>query len=153
MWNQISVRNKVVELQEALAAHLRKPHNATMLSDVRSVASPTSLLLTQTSPPVEKAVSAYTKVLAGAVQGKNDVVGYAFAVNGEWKSADLYASPKLFASMWPKLLKSSVVEALQVGRQANTAPADTRRAMAFLSTTGMGHETNIRVDQRTLGAS
>ena len=104
------------------------------------LASPTSLLLTQTSPPVEKAVSAYTKVLAGAVQGKNDVVGYAFAVNGEWKSADLYASPELFASMWQKLLKSSIVEALQVGRQANTAPADKRRAMALLSTTGTGHE-------------
>jgi hypothetical protein len=127
----------------------RKQDNAAGLSGVRSAASPTSLLLTQTSPPVEEAVSAYTKVLAGAVQGKNDVVGYAFAVNGEWKGADLYASPELFASMWPKLLKSSVVEALQVGRQANTEPADTRRAMAFLRTTGTGHETNIRVDQRT----
>ena len=65
-----------------------KPHNATRLSDIRSVASPTSLLLTQTSPPVKKAVSAYTKVLVGALQGNNDAVAYAFAVNGEWKSAD-----------------------------------------------------------------
>jgi hypothetical protein len=149
MWNQMSVWNKVVELQEALPSHLRQPHNATGFSGARSVASPTSLLLTQTSPPVEKAVSAYTTVLAGAVQGKNDVVGYAFAINGEWKSADLYAAPELFASMWQKLLKSSIVEALQVDRQANTAPAGTRRAMAFLRATGTGHETNIRVDRRT----
>ena len=77
------------------------------------------------------------------------MVGYAFAVNGEWKSADLYASPALFASMWPKLLKSSVVEALQVGRQVNTAPADTRRAMAFLRAIGAGHETTTPVGQRT----
>jgi hypothetical protein len=149
MWNQMSVWNKVAQLQEALASHLRQQPNATGLGTVQPPASSASLLLTQTSPPVEKAVSAYTKVLAGAVQGKKDVVGYAFAVNGEWKSADLYASPELFASMWPKLLKSSVVEALQVGRQANTAPADTRRAMAFLHATGNGHEENIRVDRRT----
>jgi hypothetical protein len=86
MSNQMSVWNKVVELQEALASHLRKlkpalqtrePHNATGLGDVRSAASTTtSLLLTQTSPPVEKAVSAYTKVLAGAVQGHNDGTGH-----------------------------------------------------------------------------
>ena len=149
MSNQMSVWNKVVKLQDSLASHLRQQQNATGLGVAPPLASPTSLLLTQTSPPVEKAVSAYTKVLAGAVQGKTDVVGYAFAVNGEWKSADLYASPELFASMWPKLLKSSVVEALQVGRQANTAPADTRRAMAFLRATGSGHETTIRVGQRT----
>ena len=74
MSNQMSVWNKVVELQEALASHLGKPHNATGLGNVRSVASPTGPVLTQTSPPVERAVSAYTKVLAGAVQGKNDVV-------------------------------------------------------------------------------
>jgi hypothetical protein len=148
MWNQMSVWSKVVELQAALASHLRKQDNATGLSGVRSVASPTSLMLTQTSPPVEEAVSAYTKVLAGAVQGKDDVVGYAFAVNGEWKGADLYASPELFASMWPKLLKSSVVEALQLGRQENAVPADTRRGMAFLTATGTGHETTTSVDRR-----
>lgn len=54
----------------------------------------------------------------------------------KWKSADLYASPEPFASMWQKPLKSSIVEALRVGRQANTGPADISRAMAFLSTTG-----------------
>ena len=37
MSNQMSVWNKVVELQEALASYLRKPHNATRLGDVRSV--------------------------------------------------------------------------------------------------------------------
>ena len=41
MSNQMSVWNKFVDLQEALASHLRKPHNATGLGDVRSVASPT----------------------------------------------------------------------------------------------------------------
>jgi len=149
MSNQTSVWNKVVKLQDSLASRVRQQQNATGLGAAPPLASPTSLLLTQTSPPVEKAVSAYTKVLAGAVQGKTDVVGYVFAVNGAWKSADLYASPELFASMWPKLLKSSVVEALQVGRQANTAPADTRRAMAFLRAIGAGHETTTRVGQRT----
>ena len=47
------------------------------------------------------------------------------------------------------MLKSSVVEALQVGRQGNTAAAGTRRAMAFLRAIGAGHETTTRVGQRT----
>ena len=119
MSNQMSVWNKFVDLQEALASHLRKPHNATGLGDVRSVASPTSLLLTQTSPPVEKAVSAYTKVLAGAVQGKNDVV----MASGRARISTPRRNSLL--PMWQKLLKSSIVEALRVGRQANTVPADT----------------------------
>jgi hypothetical protein len=70
MQNQTSVWSKVGELQDALASHLRKQANVTGLSGVRSAASPTSLPLRQTSPPVEKAVSAYTKKLAGVVQGK-----------------------------------------------------------------------------------
>jgi hypothetical protein len=69
----MSVWNKVVKQQDALASHLRRLQNATGLGAVQLPAA--SPLLTQTSPPVEKAVSAYTKVLAGAVQGRNDVVG------------------------------------------------------------------------------
>jgi hypothetical protein len=39
-------------------------------------------------------------------------VGYAFAINGKVNSADVYASRELFAKLWPKLLRSSAVEAM-----------------------------------------
>src|SRR5438445_3597845 len=39
------------------------------------------------------------------------VVGYAFAVNGQLKGAELYASHGLFRKQWPKLLHANAVEA------------------------------------------
>ncbi|SRR5260221_12113624 len=60
MWSQLSVWNKVTALQEALASSLRKQRGAG-LAAVRAPASPTSLVLTQTSPTVEEAAGAYMK--------------------------------------------------------------------------------------------
>ena len=149
MGSQITVWKKVAELQEALASHLRNQKSATGLAEVRAVASPTSLLLTQTSPPVEEAVSAYTKTLAGVARGSTEVVGYAFVVNGDVKGADLYASPELFSSMWSKLLKSSVVEALRLGHQGNYSPGNAAGIVAFLRGTNSNQGTTTAVDGRT----
>ncbi|MHC4507160.1 MAG: ARPP-1 family domain-containing protein, partial [Planctomycetota bacterium] len=74
--------------------------------------SPTSLQLTLESKKVKEAAEKYTKALAGVVEGRDDVVGFAFAINGEANSADLYASRALFRKLWPKLLKAAAVEAV-----------------------------------------
>ena len=54
------------------------------------------------------------------------MIGYAFAINGQVNSADVYASHALFAKLWPKLLKATATEALaelnQVA-QAEPSPA------------------------------
>lgn len=147
MWNQMSVWGTVSAIQEALASHLQKQKGAGVAA-VRAPASPTSLMLTQTSPPVEEAVGAYTKVLAGAVEGRAGVIGYAFAVNGEVKSADVYSSAALFSAMWPKLLKSSAVEALRMREQGKTAPVKASQVEAFLREASSGKETTIDVDRR-----
>ncbi|HEY9785821.1 MAG TPA: DUF6569 family protein [Candidatus Obscuribacterales bacterium] len=61
------------------------------------------------------------------VAGKRDVIGYAFAINGKINSADVYASNALFTKLWPKLLKSTAVEAVGEKRSEKTfdAPAVT----------------------------
>ena len=146
-WNQMSVWGTVSAIQEALASRLRKQKGAGVAS-VRALASPSSLVLTQTSPPVEEAVGAYTEVLAGVIDGKTSVVGYAFAVNGEVKSADVYASEALFSAMWPKLLKSSAVEAVRLREQGKTAPVKASQVEAFLREADRGKETTIDVDRR-----
>src|SRR5260370_40127881 len=69
MWSQMSVWNKVTALQEALATGLRKQRGAGLASS-RAPASPTSLVLTQTSPAVEEAAGAYMKQLASTPVGK-----------------------------------------------------------------------------------
>jgi len=148
MWSQMSVWEKVSGLQEALASRLHRPGAAGSAS-VRVAASPTSLMLTQTSPPVEDAIGVYTEALVEAVRGATDVIGYAFAVNGEMKSADVYSSPDLFLSMWPKLLKSSAVEAVRVREQAKTPSVEISQVKAFLREAGGGKETTRDVDGRT----
>jgi hypothetical protein len=147
MWSQMSVWNKVTEIQDALASGLRKQRGAGLAS-VRAPASPTSLVLTQTSPAVEEAAGAYMKALAGAPVGKARAVGYAFAVNGEVKSADIYASPELFSAMWPKLLKSSAVEALRLREKGTKVPPQGSQVEAFLREADGGKETTRDVDRR-----
>ncbi len=148
MWAQASVWQGVSAIQDALASKA-PTQNGTGLAPVRSFASPTSLMLTQTSPPVEEAVSAYIKALACSVVGTSGVVGYAFAVNGEMKGAGVYASTELFSLMWPKLLKSSAIEAVrlrEMGRAGSAVPAG--RVEAFLREASGGKETLTAVDGR-----
>jgi hypothetical protein len=82
------------------------------LIDSLPAASPTSLQLTLENKKLAKAVEGYLKKLAPVLEGKNDVIGCAVAVNGAVESADVYASHDLFLKVWPTLLKGSAVEAL-----------------------------------------
>jgi hypothetical protein len=148
MWSQASVWQGVSALQEALASHL-KTTDGTGLGAVRSPASPSSLMLTQTSPSVEEAVGAYVKALAGNVSETTGVVGYAFAVNGEVKGADVYVSAELFSAMWPKLLKSSAIEAVRLREKGKTvAPVSLARGEAFLRDASGSKETLTAVGGR-----
>src|SRR5439155_16684382 len=62
--------------------------------------STTSMQLTLESQDVAKATGAYVETLAKIVDGKPDVIGYAYAINGRVNSADVYASHDLFQKMW-----------------------------------------------------
>lgn len=91
---------------------------------VNAPASVSSFQLSLESKPVEERIAAYLKALEPVVQGQDDVIGYAFAINGKVNSADIYASHALFAKLWPKLIKSSAVEAvaeLQKGKPSAEA--------------------------------
>ena len=79
---------------------------------VRAPASPTSFQLALESKGVQTSADSYIKSLSGIVEGKNDVIGYVFAINGKINSADIYASSTLFKKLWPKLLQASAIEAV-----------------------------------------
>ena len=79
---------------------------------VNSSISRSSLELTVENAKVKETTGAYIEDLEGILKGKSDVIGYAFAINGQVNSADVYASRELFAKLWPKLLKASAVEAI-----------------------------------------
>ena len=79
---------------------------------VNDSASPSSLQLALENKEVQKTADDYIKGLSHIVDGKTDVIGYVFAINGKVNSADVYASSTLFKKLWPKLLKASAIEAV-----------------------------------------
>jgi len=66
---------------------------------------------------VTTSADSYIKALSGIADGKTDVIGYVFAINGKINSADIYASNVLFKKLWPKLLQASAIEAVAEVRQ------------------------------------
>ena len=95
--------------------------------EVRAAQSESSFQLSIESKPVTDHIDAYLKELEPIIAGKDDVIGYAFAINGKVNSADIYANHALFVKLWPKLIKSSAVEALadlQKDKPTATAKAD-----------------------------
>jgi hypothetical protein len=110
--NQSAVWSEVAKLQEKLAVAAEKP--------VTGELSHTSLQLTLENEAVEAGVASYLEALAEQPAGHDDVVGFAFAVNGQVVSADLYGAAKLAGERWPKLLRAAAVEAF-AGRSATAA--------------------------------
>jgi hypothetical protein len=113
-------------------------------------ASESSLQLTLESPQVQESVKPTVEKLLPVVDGKRDVIGFAYAINGQVNSAEVYASHALFARLWPKLLRASAVEALAERKEGETAPAvsaesvrdflaDAERGKAYLQ--GVGKRT------------
>jgi hypothetical protein len=70
-----------------------------------------SLELALEDKNVKKLIDQQMNELQPIANGKDDVIGYAVAINGKLKGVDLYASHDLFAKVWAKQLKSAVVEA------------------------------------------
>ena len=95
--------------------------------------SPSSFQLTLENKTVQQTADDYLKALSGIVDGKPDVIGYVFAINGKVNSADVYASSALFKKLWPKLLKASAIEAVaDLRRDQKFAPPSTEDVRGLL---------------------
>jgi len=120
--NQGAVWSSVAEQQDRLNDSLRKITGKNNLN-VRSSNSASSLQLTLENKDLGKTVEEYRKVFDQVVARQKNVVGFAFAINGEINSADVYRDPALFQSLWPKLLKSAIVEAIgEYDKKKHLAP-------------------------------
>ena len=115
--DQGEVWQNVQKVQEKLAANLK--------GEVRGTQSASSLQLTLENERVRRGVEGYVRALAPLLETRPDAVGYAFAINGTLNSAELYASPALFRSLWPKLVRANAVEAVAERRDGapHTPPA------------------------------
>ncbi len=105
-------------------------------SDVRSPVSQSSLELTLEGKAVQTAAKDYTDALAKVIDGKDDVLGFAVAVNGKITSADVYSCHTLFKKLWNKLLNASAVEAIAEYKDGQKHdPIGTDKVTAFLADT------------------
>jgi hypothetical protein len=113
--DQREVWDQVARAQASLASSMNGPAQA--------AASPTSLAMTMEAPAVRRSIDGYIQELTGVVNHQNDVIGYAFLINGQMNSADIYGSHDLFAGLWRKLLRASAVEAVSQFQPGKRLPA------------------------------
>lgn len=105
--DQSSVWSGVAEQQEKLnnKASELKGDNV----DVRSGDSESSLQLTLENKDINELIALYKSKLN---RPPNKAIGFAYAINGEVYSIDIYNSKHLFNSYLDKLLESAIVEAI-----------------------------------------
>lgn len=102
--------------------------------EVQNKQSPTSLQLTLEDKELLGAVEKYVKALTKSLEGKDDVIGLAVAINGKVEGADVYGSAALFRKLWPKLLNASAIDALaELQKDKKFAPASADTVKAFLT--------------------
>src|SRR5215510_5813060 len=113
---------------------------------VASSESSSSLQLTLENKNLKQAVDEYVKKLSPIIEGKNDVIGYVFAINGQINSADVYSSHAFFKKLWPKLIESSGAEAVgefEKGKTYDQVKADMVKAFLMDAESGKGDEKEV----------
>lgn len=109
--------------------------SANVGGQVKSAKSESSLQLSLEDKKVAASIEEYIKKLSSAIDGKSDVIGYAFAINGKLNSADVYVSNALFKKLWAKMLKASATEAVaELNKKAPTAAAPKPSAVSTFMT-------------------
>jgi hypothetical protein len=128
---QGEVWREVGKTQQRLAMNAGGP--------VVSHTSPSSLQLSLENKQLNEKLTAYEKALAGAVEGKPDVIGIALCVNGKVAGAEVYGSAALLRKLWPKLLKSAATEALaELDEKKKFEPATAKAVESFLADAAAG---------------
>ena len=130
--SQQGVWAKVTEAQEKLSKNLD--------GAVASASSRSSLQLSLENTRVTTTADEYVRKLSGLIDGRSDVIGYAFAVNGKINSADVYVSNALFKKLWPRMLKAAAIEAIAENgeRSAVARPAKPAEVEAFMADADRG---------------
>jgi hypothetical protein len=140
--NQGEVWKNVAKQQRDLSMKLK--------TDVRAATSQTSLQLALENKKLVEAVETYVKKLQPAFAKQKDVIGYAVVINGKPHSADVYANNDLFRRLWPKLVRSSAIEAVAERQDKKFAPATSAAVLAFFAEVEKGKTSEKKVAARQL---
>jgi len=138
--DQREVWDKVAENQSRLSAVLG--------ASAPAAVSPSSYQLTLENKVLKDMSGEYQKSLERIIEGKPDVIGFVFAINGKINSAEMYASNDLFKRLWPKLIKAAAVEATSE-RGKSAQPAVTTAAVkGFVERTEAAQGTERTLSKR-----
>jgi hypothetical protein len=81
--------------------------------EVRNAVSPTSLQLTLENRKIKRNVTGYVNILQPAFDGKDNVLGFAFFVNGKISTVETFGNAALFKKLQKKLLEAAAFEAFE----------------------------------------
>jgi hypothetical protein len=132
---QAEIWADVAEVQRKLGANLA--------TSVRSHISGSSLQLSLENQKLAEEREKLAGQLLAHGTARDDIVGYAFAINGRINSVEVYPSNGLFRKMWPKLLQATTTEAIaeQDDPAATSAVPASDKVKAFIAeTAGAGAE-------------
>ena len=119
--NQSDVWAGVAEQQIQLNSNVGRLAGKSV--DVRSPSSASSLQLSLENKDLSLVKKQYLDKLEPIVNGKTDVIGFVYAINGEINSAEVYNNKNLFRALWAKLLDSTVTEAITDYKGERQEPA------------------------------
>ncbi len=131
--SQQEVWNAVSKTQDELST--------TVGAKVNAEQSSTSLQLSLENEKVRENVDKYLDELTDIVDGKKNIIGYAFAINGRINSADIYVSNSLFKKLWPRMLKAAAVEAVAKSNETAYSTVTPDNVLAFLTDSQKGKST------------
>jgi hypothetical protein len=138
---QESVWRDVLNIQNGLTR--------TLHDTVTNNESATSLQLALEHSSVQAKRARFVRKLEEIVDDEPRSVGFAYAINGELRGAEIYGSHALFLSMWQKLLKAASTEAiLKEPAPIKAVIADS--VYAFLATAGHGKSAKKQINDRTV---
>lgn len=102
--NQSAVWNEVSKFQTQTGVNVNK--------DLRSNVSATSLQLTLEDKDLQKMVKEYITALEIAFKNKENIVGFAYSINGKISTVEWFGNSDLFNKLQKKLLESAANEAV-----------------------------------------
>ncbi|VTU02372.1 Uncharacterized protein (Fragment) OS=uncultured bacterium PE=4 SV=1 [Gemmataceae bacterium] len=114
---QTEVWGSVKENQDKLTKNLGTTVNAKE--------SVTSFQLTLENKTLQDKVAEFEAALRASGEGKRNVIGCVFLVNGQVTGAEVYGSNALFQKAWPRLLRSQAADAVAEATDRPLPPVPT----------------------------
>lgn len=81
---------------------------------------------------VQRRIASYEKEMGNIPQMKHDTIGVVIGIGGKIVSVDIFCDPATFKKLWPKLLKSAALSAVDAQAQGELTPEGAARFLRHI---------------------